>query len=77
MYIYIIFINRLSKYGTFKLKTIFMTNFVFDTWKTSAPSENQRTSILTSYFFQHGRHRWHMVGKNTLAQRSFLTLGQR
>ena len=44
-----------------------MTNFVFDTWKTNAPSENQRASIFT--FFQHGRHRWHMVGKNTLAQR--------
>ena len=28
-----------------------MTNFVFDNWKTSAPSENQRTSIFTSYFF--------------------------
>ena len=53
-----------------------MTNFVFDTWKTSAPSENQRTSIFTSYFFQHGRHRWHMVGKNTLAQRNFLMLGE-
>ena len=52
-----------------------MTNFVFDTCKTSAPSENQRTSILTSYFFQHGRDSWHMVGKNTLAQRRFLTLG--
>ena len=39
-----------------------MTNFVFDTWKTNAPSENQRASIFTSYFFQHGRHRWHMVG---------------
>ena len=46
-----------------------MTNFVFDTGKTNAPSENQRTSIFTSYFFQHGRHRWHMVGKNMLAQR--------
>ena len=55
--------------GTFKFKTIFMTNFVFDTWKTNAPSENKRASIFTSYFFQHGRHRWHMVGKNTLAQR--------
>ena len=53
-----------------------MTNFVFDTWKTSAPSENQRTSIFT-YFFQHGRHGWHMVGKKTLAQQNFLTLGQR
>ena len=42
-----------------------MTNFVFDTWKISAPSEN------------HGRHRWHMIGKKTLAQRNFLTLGQR
>ena len=28
-----------------------MINFVFDTWETSAPSENQRTSIFTSYFF--------------------------
>ena len=27
-----------------------MTNFVFDTGKTKAPSENQRTSIFTSYF---------------------------
>ena len=43
MYINIIFINRLCKWYTFKFKTIFMTNFVFDTWKTSAPSENQRT----------------------------------
>ena len=58
-----------SPNGTFKFKTIFMTNFLFDTGKTNAPSENQRTSIFTSYFFQHGRHRWHMVGKNMLAQR--------
>ena len=46
-----------------------MTNFVFNTWKTNVPSENQRASIFTSYFFQHDRHNWHMVGKNTLAQR--------
>ena len=38
--------------GTFKFKTSFMTNFVFDTWKTSAPFENQRKSIYTSYFVQ-------------------------
>ena len=50
-----------------------MTTFVFDTWKTSAPSENQRTGIFTSYFVQHDRHRWHMVGKNTLAQLNFLS----
>ena len=43
-----------------------MTIFVFDTWKISAPSENQRKCIFTSYFFQHGRHLWHMVGKKTL-----------
>ena len=54
-----------------------MVNFVFDMWETSAPSVNQRTSIFTSYVLQHGRHRWHMIGKNTLTQRNFLTLGQR
>ena len=26
-----------------------MTNFVFDTWKTNAPSENQRASIFTFF----------------------------
>ena len=53
-----------------------MINFLFDIWKTSAPSENQRTSIFSSYF----SNMVDIVGiwfAKTLAQRNFLTLGQR
>ena len=46
-----------------------MNNFVFDTWKTNAPSENQRASIFTSYFSNMADIVGIWLAKNTLAQR--------